>query len=143
MNQTPNRQRDDDRSSWLRTLYQIAHSDTRWAKEQGWRVVNWSLLLFAALLAVSKYVLAEVSWIAFGVIAVLVVVVAIIFLLDLSQFGAGTRRTSSQIQKEIPDASEILDQRSGDRDQTFYLTIQIVVLIVALALTWLALAFVG
>ena len=115
MNSTPE-QSDmrSERSSWLRTLYQIAHSDTRWAKEQGWRVVNWTLLLFGALLGLAKYLNPQISPIAFSFIYAVILIAAIIYLVELHCWAKDTRSTSARIEEEIPDVEGILITRTYD-----------------------------
>ena len=149
-NSPPGKLDDDDRGSWLRTLYQIAHSDTRWAKEQSWRVVYWSLLLFAALLAIFKYLVHGVAdgffiGITFIGITIAIPVMAYLSLLDLHRSAGGTRRTTDKIQKdEIKElSSRFLDPRQTDLEHYLYLIMQVVVLVVAAALTILALPYVS
>jgi len=147
-NSPPGRQDDAYRGPWLRTLYQVAHSDTRWAKEQSWRVVYWSLLLFAAVLAISKYLVHGVPSKVFitlsGAFTIMILVVAILFLRDLRQFVAGTRHTTDQIQKdEIRELSRFLDLRPALRGDTFYWRVQLCVLCFAAVLTISALLYIS
>jgi len=36
--------------SWRQIWFQNAHSDMRWAKEQGWKVSQWTVVLIAGWL---------------------------------------------------------------------------------------------
>jgi hypothetical protein len=129
------------RSDWLRLFYQLAHSDIRWAKEQGWRVVNWALLLFGASLALYKF-LEDVSLWAFALLDAVVAVIAIVYLVDLHLFAAGNRETGSRIQSQVPGINGILSHRRWDRDHVAYLVVKISIVVISLVLTVLALRFV-
>ncbi len=127
---TPQREdRDPERTSWLRTLYQVSHSDIRWAKEQGWRIVNWTLLLFSALLGLAKYLHPQISPITFAYVDAVIVIVAIVYLAELHIWAAGTRRTAAKIEDEIADVTTILERRSHDRNHLFYLGVQLLVVV--------------
>lgn len=132
----------NDRAAWLRMLYQVAHSDTRWAKEQSWRVVNWGLLLFAANLGIYKFLLEQVSPTVFALLDALVAVIAVLILLDLHRSASGTRATTSKIQAQIPDIDGILDRREVDREHVAYFGVQVAVVVVSLVLAVLALVYV-
>lgn len=134
----PTTEVDKEKGSWLRTLYQTAHSDIRWAKEQGWRVVNWALLLFAALLAIARYPLSSVPATAFAAVDALVLLVAMVFLVELHLWAAATRRTAAKIEKEIGDLVTLLERRAEDRNHYFYLVIQLLVVIAAFVLAVIA-----
>ncbi len=143
-NSPPGRLDDDYRGSWLRTLYQIAHSDTRWAKEQSWRVVYWSLLLFAAELAIFKYLVHGVADGFFIGITIVIPVMAFLSLLDLRRSAGGTRRTMDKIQKdEIKELSSFLDLRQTDLEHDLHLIMRVFMLVVAAGLTILALPYVS
>ena len=129
------------RLDWLRLLYQLAHSDIRWAKEQGWRVVNWALLLFGASLALYKFLLDTPLWV-FALLDAGIAVIAILYLVDLHQFAAVNRETGSRIQAQVPEVDGILSHRKLDRDHVAYLVVKLVVVVVSLVLTVLALRFV-
>jgi len=143
-NSPPGRQDDADRGSWLRTLYQVAHSDTRWAKEQSWRVVYWSLLLFAAELAIFKYLGPGGHVKVFIALTITILFVGIISLYDLRQSVAGTRHTTDKIQRdEFRELSRFLDLRSASLGDTFYLLVQLGVLLIAAALTIVVLCYIS
>jgi hypothetical protein len=126
------------RSDWLRLLYQLAHSDIRWAKEQGWRVVNWALLLFGASLALHKFLLSASLWV-FALLDAVIAVIAVLYLVDLHQFAVVSRETGSRIQGEVPEIGGVLSHRKWDRDHVAYLVVKIAVVVVSLVLTVLAL----
>ena len=125
--------RDPERMSWLRTYYQVAHSDTRWTKEQGWRVVNWTLLLYGAILGIAKFLLPKIAQITFIFVDAGVLLVAIIFLVDLHLSAAALRRSATRIEDEIPDAS-LLERRTHDTYHFLYLGIQLVIVVTAFVL---------
>ena len=124
--------RGPDRDAWLRTWYQLAHADVRWAKEQGWRVVNWGLLILGALVAVAKYASAQASPIVFSLIGAAVVIVAIAWLVDLHRFAEYGRRTCADTCKEIK--WEVPGGVTTGAEHMIYLMIKIAVLVVALVL---------
>jgi len=130
---TPSEQKngDPDTTGWLQTFYQIAHSDTRWAKEQGWKVVNWALLLFGALLGIQQYFVPNVSSFVFPVVDTAVLLIAIFFLLDLHSWASSTRRTAEKIENKIPNVDSILERPDYDKNNRFYLGMQILVVVVA------------
>ena len=129
--------KDSETTSWLQTLYQVAHSDTRWAKEQGWRVVNWTLLLFGALLGIQKIV-PNLPLCAFLVGDAVVVFVAGFYLIDLQSWSSGMRRTADKIENRIPNVASILERRILDRNHYKYLVIQFLVIVGALSFVVLA-----
>ena len=137
---TPTEQKhgDSETTSWLQTFYQIAHSDTRWAKEQGWRVVNWALLLFDALLVVQQYLSANVSPLVFAAIDAGVLLVAIFYLFDLQSWASSTRRTAEKIENKIPEVSTVLERRAYDKDNKFFMGVQFIVIFVAFFLVLMA-----
>jgi hypothetical protein len=126
------------RSDWPRLFYQLAHSDIRWAKEQGWKVVNWALLLFGASLALYKFLLDTSLWV-FAFLDAVIAVIAIVYLVDLHQFAAGNRETASRIQAQVPEIDGILSHRKWDRDHVVYLVVKISIVVISLVLTVLAL----
>ncbi len=130
-----------ERASWLRTLYQIAHSDTRWAKEQGWRVVNWTLLLFGGLFGIAHLLRPHVSVTAFLIASVLVLVVAVFYLIGLHRWALSTRGTAERIEAQIPDIASVLDRRCPGEKHLFYLTVQLAVVLVAFVFAVLAHVF--
>lgn len=129
--------KDPETTSWLQALYQIAHSDTRWAKEQGWQVVNWTLLLFGALLGIQKLIPA-LPLCAIFVADAAVTLVAVFYLIDLQWWSSGMRRTADKIEEQIPNAASILERRIRDRNHYKYLVIQFLVIVGALGFVVLA-----
>jgi len=119
-------------AAWLRTLYQIAHSDTRWAKEQGWRVVNWTLLLFGALLAIAHLLMPHFSIIAFVIAGVFVLAVGICYLVDLHRWALRTRGNAERLEAQIPeDIASLLDRRAPGEKHLPYLLVQLGIVTVA------------
>lgn len=117
--------------NWLKTFYQIAHSDTRWAKEQGWRVVNWALLLFGALLSIHKYFVPDVSLLLFVAVDAVVLLLAIFFLCHLHSWASSTRRTAEKIENKIPNVDSILERQSHDKGNWLYLGMQLLVVVIS------------
>ena len=132
---------DHERASWLRTLYQVAHSDTRWAKEQSWRVINWTLLLFGGLLGIARLLRPHVSITAFLIATVPVLVVAVFYLIGLHRWALSTRGTAERIEAQIPDIASVLDRRRPGAKHYFYLTVQLAVVFVAFVFSVLAHVF--
>jgi hypothetical protein len=128
--------------SWLRTFYQLVHSDTRWTKEQGWRVVNWTLLLYGAILGIAKFLLPTLPQITFVLVDGGVLLVAIIYLVDLHLSAAALRRSATRIEGEIPEAS-LLERRTHDTYHFLYLGIQLVVVVAAFVLVTAAHLLIG
>ena len=126
---------------WLRLLYQLAHSDIRWAKEQGWRVVNWALLLYAANLGLHR-LLKDVPTTSFALLDAAIGVIAVVYLADLHHFASGTRASAFMIQAQIPGVGGFLQHRQSDRNHVAYFVVQVAVVIVSLVLAVLALPYV-
>ena len=118
---------DPESASWLRTMYQTSHSDTRWAKEQAWRVVNWTLVLFFGLLSIAEYVKLSVP--LFFISEVFLLAMAIIYLCELHDSARNTRQTSARIENLIPDIKRLLELRTCDKDHKLYLVTQMLVVI--------------
>lgn len=128
-----------ERGAWLRTLYQLTHSDTRWAKEQGWRVVNWTLLLFGALLAIAKWPAPYFSLCAFVIANLFLLAVGIYYLLDLHCWTQSNRKSAEQLEAQIPeDVLSLLDRRAPGEKHLPYLLIQVGIVFVAFILVLLA-----
>lgn len=124
----------DSEPSWLQTFYKISQSETRWAKEQGWRVVNWTLALFGALLAIQRFLFPNVAWFVFALIGLGVLLIAFFYLKNLHSYAATTRGNADRIEKKIGNVSEILERASNKDNHCIYLVIQVVVVLVAFAL---------
>lgn len=128
------RPRASDAGDWQRLYYQLAHSDIRWSKEQGWRVVNWALLLYGAVITIAQFMLHTVSSLAFIVIGVFVAIVAIIWLVDLHSFGSKSRQVCRDISKSLPRESKHPSGEGSSDRHNFYLVIQLIVIIMGLVL---------
>lgn len=124
----------DSETSWLQTFYKISQSETRWAKEQGWRVVNWTLTLFGALLAIQGFLFPNIPWFVFPIIGFGVLLIAFFYLGKLHFYAATTRGNADRIEKKIGNVSEILERTSNKDNHCIYLVIQVVVVLVACAL---------
>lgn len=131
---------DGERGSWLRTLYETAHAEIRWSKEQGWRVVNWALVLFGGLIAVAK-LLQPTPWYYFAAFALLVLLAAFFFVDELHDSAALARGNADGIEKQIPGAAEFLRRGGESQDHRFYFYVQLVILAMGFLLVLLVLAF--
>lgn len=129
-----------ERGSWLPTLYEIAHAEIRWAKEQGWRVVNWALVLFGGLIAVAK-LLQPTPWYYFAALALLVLLAGYFFVDDLHESAASARGNADRIEKRIPGAAELLQVHDGNQDHRFHFYVQLILLAMGFLLAILVLAF--
>lgn len=127
-----------EEASWLRTFYQVAHSDTRWAKEQGWRAVKWTVLLFGAALGIQKYLTSNVPSIVFPLIDIAVLSVAILYLRDLHHWMVSTSRTTDKIEAQIHPISSILERHRSNHNHLSFLVVQYAVIIIAFVLVVLA-----
>lgn len=131
---------DAEQAAWHRALYGLAHSDIRWSKEQGWRVVNWALLLYAAVVAFFRYWPSHIAvWSYF--LAPLVALVAIAFEWHLHSFAKEARGTIRNIRPKIPHGSDVLGTCVEDSDHPLYLAVQVLLILAGLALTLLALTW--
>lgn len=126
--------------SWLPKLYEIAHAEIRWAKELGWRVVNWTLVLFGGLIAVAK-LLQPTPWYYFAALALVVLLAAYFFVDDLHESAASARGNAERIEKRIPGAAEFLQVHGGNADHRFHFYVQLVILAMGFLLAILVLAF--
>ena len=127
-----------ERAAWLRMLYQIAHSDIRWAKEQGWRVVNWTLLLYGALLGTAHLLTPHFSITAFVIAGVFVLAVGTYCLVDLHRWALRTRGNAERLEAHIPeDITALLDRRAPGEKHLPYLLVQLGIVIVAFVLALL------
>jgi len=134
---------DPEVASWLRSLYQLAHSDIRWMKEQGWRVVNWALLLYGAVLGIARFFLPQTPPWLFISVDVGILLVAIWYLVDLHLSGVSTRQTSARIEAQIPERAKLWEPRTHDPNHVLYLGIQLAIVVVSFVLLvaahlWLA-----
>lgn len=128
-----------ERGSWLRTFYETAQAEIRWSKEQGWRVVNWALVLFGGLIAVAR-ILEPVPWYYFAALALLVLLAAFFFVDDLHDSAALARDNAGRIEREIPGVAELL-RHDGGGDHRLHFYVQLIILAMGFLLVLLVLAF--
>ena len=129
---------DQEVVSWLRSLYQLAHSDLRWMKEQGWRVVNWALLLYGAVLGIAKYFLPQTTPIIFILVDVGILLLAIYYIDNLYHSEVSTRETTTCIGEQIPKKARLWEARSHDPNHVLYLYIRLSVVVVSFVLVVVA-----
>ena len=131
--------RGSESGSWLRTLYQHSRSDTIWAKEQGWRVVNWALVLFGANLSAQRYIISDiVSPVIFVLIDAGILLAAILYIVDLHCSANYSRRLAARIEEKIPEVTALLEPPGHGQNRFFYLGIQFAVIVTAFVLVVLA-----
>jgi hypothetical protein len=128
-----------DRDTWLRTLYQLAHANINWDKEQGWRVVGWSLALLGGLIAIYRSPLSKSHVWPFAVLVAVLVIVAIWYLARLNKAAQLARATAVRIESTLPHEILPLGERSTAGAQRIFLILQVLLLVVAGILTVIAL----
>ena len=74
-------------------------SDVRWAKEQGWKVLQWTVLLQAAIYAASTQIGEVPVWVYF-VLTLIVAFAASAYLIDLHIFAKKSRTEALTV---LPD----------------------------------------
>ena len=129
-----------DQREWLSELYQLAHSDVRWAKEQGWRIASWTFALLAAILALYRDPFSHAPVCYFAIMVAAIVISAGCFLFDLDSFAREARTKSDSIETAMPERMKtILPKRDAYPNHASYLVVQLVSLLIAGAVTVLAL----
>lgn len=124
----------ESKSDWHKIWFQHAHSDSRWAKEQGWKVSQWTVVLIAGLVAAGRQ-LTTVPVEVWFMALVLIEAFAIWYLLDLHRFGKTSRDTSERLLKK-PDElkawrEDLLPKREKDPHHYTHLVARIVVVVAA------------
>lgn len=118
---------------WRKTWFENAHAEVRWSKEQGWRVLEGSVLLLGGIVAASLSI-SEFSVVWVAVMVVVVVGFAILYMVDLHRSANKSRRWCAEILPNGPGPA-----RTFDRDHLFYLLGRIVIVLVAGTLSlWIA-----
>jgi len=130
-----------DADTWLLTLYELSHSDVRWAKEQGWRAVNWAFLLFGALVPLAKILLPQVHLMAFATLVFMLAVLAIGYLTELHLFAAESRRRYVEIQRRVMMDSKLSGVQSSGSLYLGHLAVQLVAVDVGAVAVLLALLY--
>jgi hypothetical protein len=113
-------------SDWKKLLVELAWSDIRWAKEQGWKVLQWSIVLLAAVYAASR----QLQDIPVGVYILFVVAIGFIavwYLVDLHTFAKDSRDRFRTLAEGVSELSDVLSPSGFDPDHKLYLAVQILV----------------
>lgn len=152
---------DKTAQSWVLAIYGSAITDIRWAKEQSWKVVQWSFALFGGIIALYRFPFANLkrpSWLVFPALAIGAAAGTIFYLLDLHRFAKESRHKTDRAEDEAPriahvvlgepereepveaDALEQVKKRLGnrkkrDRNHRCILGVQIAVVVLSAILT--------
>lgn len=121
---------------WRRTWFQNAHSDMRWAKEQGWRALQWILLLLAGMTAAQSQ-LPALPKALFEALIVLSGVIGAWYLWDLHKFGQSSRDTAEGLVKDVPGRDDYLPRRSKDPHHVRLLIVRLIISLGAAAFGFL------
>ena len=121
----PNDSHNNDSDNWRIAKYHEILTDIRWAKEHMSRVVQWTVLLQAALIAVSKSISAISPWL-YGALSIGVASTAIWWLIDLHRFGRNTRSRLDELLKTMTPQSQ---ESKFDRNHSRYLMVDILVVV--------------
>ena len=111
---------------WRRTWFQNAHSDMRWAKEQGWKALQWIILLQAAATAAQSQ-LGNLDVRVFQGSVAGIGAVGVWYLIDLHLFGRSSRRTAEGLLIAVPGRDKYLPRRTKDRHHVGLLVVRIVI----------------
>lgn len=114
---------------WSRQKATILHSDIRWAKDQGWRSLQWVILLQAAVYAAET----RIGWlgeVAYVILACVVFALGLLYQIDLYRFAEKSR---ARFRATVPPEWKA-DAAERERHE-YYLVFQILVVAVATLLT--------
>jgi hypothetical protein len=116
----------------LPLLYELAHSDTRWAKERSSLTAYWAIALQVGVLALHLPV----------AITALVIAVPTLFgsfhLVDLHRFAVERRGISDAIAARMQGTAGLHPARAADKNHVSYLLMQIGAMIASAAVCLLA-----
>ena len=120
--------RTEPSDDWVKILWQHLQSDIRWAKEQGWRSLQWVLLLLAALATTATKI---PSWILIPA-AFIVGVVGVYYQCDLHEFAKRARTPSDKILNHVR-GRQLFPEPNGDPDHCRFLVIRVGLILVAVS----------
>lgn len=123
-----------DDGQWLRVWYQTERANVQWAKEQGWRSLQWVVILFVAIAAAADRLTHLWIYYFFGT-AVVVGAVAIMHQIDLHRSAKESRETSERIVSTVPHLVRYLPERSKAQHHFTYLVIQLTIIAAAFIFT--------
>jgi len=101
MNTDPNQQSDKNTDEYIRLAYQSALEDIRFFKRQQWVVTNYTVLIYGAIIAVSRIIKSAGSeWFIYitGIIALL----SLLLVIQLQCSTQKARDRKNAVKKEIP-----------------------------------------
>jgi len=128
-------------SEWL-TYYRILVDDIRFAKQQQWRLTYYTLLLLAAIIAISRHLEPELS--ATIVLFIIALALATAGTYYLERFQKDLIRYRSDVakirqEKFPPDLGNIAAYKPAEKDPAYYRDFLILLIIVI----WVGLFLVG
>ena len=134
---------DNAEREWLAAVYDTAISDTRWAKEQGWRATEWSLVLSGGVLALYRYPFHTAPVWIFVLISAALATLFNYYLCRLHVFAKKSRSRNDAIKKLMPEKVQyIVGNRGSDPNHVGFLVVQIIVIwcsfgLVVAGLNWI------
>jgi hypothetical protein len=118
----------------LALLYQLAHSDIRWAKERASLTMYWIIALQVGSLAL--HLPTPIT----TVVIVAATLFASVHLLDLHRFGVEHRRVTDDIAQRMEGVASLFPGRAADSNHVVYLCLQVGAMLVGAAVSiWTAL----
>lgn len=115
-------------TEWQHSWYKEAQTDIRWAKERGWVVMYYSVLLVAAIYAAAQVITPLPAGFFFMATA-FVANVSVVWLADLRGFAAKARRYVVHSLSEIGEGPSYPFSRPRDRDHLLQFASQVVVIL--------------
>jgi len=107
MNTDPNQQSDQNINEYIRLSFQTALDDIRFFKKQQWIVTNYTLLIFGAIIGVSRYITYfGREWLIYLTGIIMLLAIILIFQLQCSTQKARHRKDG--VRRKLPKNIEIL-----------------------------------
>jgi len=132
---------DPKQDPWLHTVYEVSNSDTRWAKEQAWRVINWSFLLLAALIPIAKILVSHVPLWSFTVVGLALVSFSWLELVRLYRFADQARARCNDIQTRVRIDPLLVGTPTKQSVHRSYLIVQCAAVLLALGAVLLVMRY--
>lgn len=125
----------EERDEWERLRYSGAFSDLRWAKEQGWRVTQWTVALVGAIYWLSKVV--DGPFELFVALLAGTVVVSVSFLISLQGFAISRRADLRKYDAHDRYKSKVLDLPDKENNHPVLFGVRIAVVVAtAVLVAW-------
>ena len=115
---------------WKLAKFKVLHSDIWWSKDQGWKSLQWVVVLLAAIFA-AKEKLDGLPAETYAAAAGLAGAFGVLYQVHLYRFASGTRR---RLQQTVPPAYWTDSSEMPAARHELYLAVQVVVVAVATAL---------